>query len=54
MVATAIAGAIMAISLSAPPGSVTMETVRRGLRGGFRPALFVQLGSVIGDLTRQE
>ena len=28
-----------------------METVRRGLGGGFRPALFVQLGSVIGDLT---
>ena len=54
MLATAIAGAIMAISLSAPPGPVTMETVRRGLRGGFRPALFVQLGSVIGDLTRQE
>jgi chemosensory pili system protein ChpE len=41
----------MAISLSAPPGPVTMETVRRGLGGGFRPALFVQLGSVIGDLT---
>ena len=54
MLATTIAGAIMAISLSAPPGPVTMETVRRGLRGGFRPALFVQLGSVIGDLTRQE
>jgi chemosensory pili system protein ChpE len=28
-----------------------METVRRGLGGGFRPALYVQLGSVIGDLT---
>jgi len=41
----------MAISMSAPPGPVTMETVRRGLGGGFRPALFVQLGSVIGDLT---
>jgi chemosensory pili system protein ChpE len=37
--------------MSAPPGPVTMETVRRGLGGGFRPALFVQLGSVIGDLT---
>jgi len=41
----------MAISMSAPPGPVTMETVRRGLGGGFRPALYVQLGSVIGDLT---
>ncbi|MCC7359549.1 MAG: LysE family transporter [Anaerolineales bacterium] len=51
MLATAFAGIFMAISLSAPPGPVTMETVRRGLRGGFRPALYVQLGSVIGDLT---
>src|ERR1700693_3647044 len=51
MLTTALAGALIAISLSAPPGPVTMETVRRGLGGGFRPALFVQLGSVIGDLT---
>lgn len=51
MLTTAFAGIFMAISLSAPPGPVTMETVRRGLRGGFRPALYVQLGSVIGDMT---
>ena len=51
MLTTALAGAIMAISMSAPPGPVTIETVRRGLGGGFRPALYVQLGSVIGDLT---
>jgi chemosensory pili system protein ChpE len=51
MLATALAGAIMAISFSAPPGPVTMETIRRGIRGGFRPALYVQLGSVIGDVT---
>ena len=51
MVATAIAGLIMAISMCAPPGPVAMETVRRGLRGGFRPALNVQLGSIIGDVT---
>src|SRR5882672_8980536 len=51
MLTTALAGVIMAISMSAPPGPVTMETVRRGLGGGFRPALYVQLGSVIGDLT---
>ncbi len=25
------------------------ETLRRGLTGGFRPALLVQLGSLIGD-----
>lgn len=28
-----------------------METIRRGLRGGFYPALKVQLGSIIGDMT---
>lgn len=45
-----LAGAIMAISFSAPPGPVTVETIRRGLRGGFGPALSVQLGSIIGDV----
>ena len=51
MLSTALAGAIIAISFSAPPGPVAMETIRRGLRGGFGPALRVQLGSIIGDLT---
>lgn len=51
MLTTAIAGALIAISFSAPPGPVAMETIRRGLRGGFTPALRVQLGSIIGDLT---
>ncbi|MBI3241184.1 MAG: LysE family transporter [Chloroflexi bacterium] len=51
MLSTAIAGAIIAISFSAPPGPVALETIRRGLRGGFGPALRVQLGSIIGDLT---
>lgn len=54
MLATALAGIFMAITMSAPPGPVTMETVRRGMQAGsgrgFRPALFVQLGSVIGDM----
>lgn len=49
MLATALAGAVIAISFSAPPGPVAMETIRRGIRGGFGPALRVQLGSVIGD-----
>jgi threonine/homoserine/homoserine lactone efflux protein len=29
--------------------AVFSETLRRGLTGGFRPALLVQLGSLIGD-----
>ncbi len=51
MLLTALTGAIMAISFCAPPGPVTMETIRRGLRGGFAPALQVQLGSIVGDVT---
>ena len=50
MLSTLLAGAVIAISFSAPPGPVTMETIRRGIRGGFRPALNVQLGSIIGDM----
>ncbi len=42
-------GALMGIAFAAPPGVVTTETLRRGLRGGFRQALSVQLGSLIGD-----
>src|SRR5574337_127971 len=49
MLATVLTGAMIAISFSAPPGPVAMETIRRGLRGGFSPALNVQLGSIIGD-----
>ena len=49
MLAAILTGALIAISFSAPPGPVTMETIRRGLRGGFSPALNVQLGSIIGD-----
>jgi chemosensory pili system protein ChpE len=51
MLLTAFTGAIMAISFCAPPGPVTMETLRRGLRGGFGTALQVQLGSIVGDVT---
>jgi chemosensory pili system protein ChpE len=50
MLITALAGALIAISFSAPPGPVMMETIRRGLPGGFGPALRVQLGSIIGDV----
>ncbi len=50
MLATLLTGAVMAISFSAPPGPVAVETIRRGLRGGFLPALRVQLGSILGDV----
>src|SRR5512134_3837873 len=41
----------LAIAFCAPPGVVTAETVRRGAARGFFPALFVQLGSLVGDTT---
>ena len=39
MLTTVLTGAFIAISFSAPPGPVAMETIRRGVRGGFSPAL---------------
>ena len=42
---------ILAIAFCAPPGVVTAETVRRGASRGLLPALFVQLGSLVGDTT---
>ncbi|MDW5563520.1 MAG: LysE family transporter [Methanomassiliicoccus sp.] len=38
------------IVFCAIPGAVTAEALRRGITGGYRPALWVQLGSLIGDL----
>ena len=34
---------------NAAPGIVLFESFRRGLKGGFWPALYVQIGSVAGD-----
>ncbi|MGB8648121.1 MAG: LysE family transporter [Anaerolineae bacterium] len=44
-----IMGMTMGLAFAAPPGIVTAETFRRGVRGGFGHALSVQLGSLIGD-----
>ncbi len=41
----------MGLAFAAPPGVVTAETFRRGVRGGFAVALGVQLGSLVGDAT---
>ncbi len=46
-----VSGILMGIAFAAPPGAVTAETFRRGARGGFAPALGVQLGSLVGDAT---
>lgn len=46
-----ISSFFLAIAFCAPPGVITAETVRRGAARGFIPALFVQLGSLVGDTT---
>ena len=40
---------VMGLVFNAAPGAVFTETVRQGVRGGYRPALAVQLGSLVGD-----
>jgi len=41
----------LGIAYNAAPGAVNTEALRRGLARGFRPALLVQLGALIGDTT---
>lgn len=40
---------VLGLIFNAAPGAVFAETVRQGARGGFKPALMVQLGSLVGD-----
>ncbi len=40
----------LGVLFNAAPGSVFAESLRRGVRGGFAPALGVQVGSLLGDL----
>jgi len=46
-----ISAFLIGIAFCAPPGAITAEAIRRGVRGGFRPALFIEFGSLIGDAT---
>jgi chemosensory pili system protein ChpE len=39
----------LGLVFNAAPGPLFAETVRRGVRGGFSPALAVQIGSLAGD-----
>ena len=41
---------MLGLAYVASPGPVNIETLRRGLVGGFRVALALQLGSLLGDL----
>jgi chemosensory pili system protein ChpE len=42
---------VLGIIFCAPPGAVTVETLRRGIHRGFTGAVLVQLGSLVGDAT---
>jgi len=48
-VLTVSVGVMMGVAYVVPPGPVNIETLRRGLTGGFPVALAMQLGAVIGD-----
>jgi chemosensory pili system protein ChpE len=45
-----LAAAGLGLAYSAAPGAVNTESLRRGLERGFRPALLVQVGALLGDL----
>lgn len=40
---------LLGLVFNAAPGAVFAETIRQGAHGGFRPALAVQIGSLVGD-----
>ena len=40
---------LLGLTMSAAPGALNVETVRRGLEHGFSAALTVQLGALFGD-----
>lgn len=44
-----LTGLWLGLVFNAAPGAVFTESLRRGVRGGFQPALAVQIGSLVGD-----
>ena len=49
MLTTFVTALGLGFVFNAVPGAIFAETVRQGVRGGFRPALAVQIGSLAGD-----
>jgi threonine/homoserine/homoserine lactone efflux protein len=45
-----VAAVGLGLAYSAAPGAVNTEALRRGLSRGYRPALLVQVGALVGDL----
>ena len=46
-----IAALALGFLFNAAPGAIFAESLRRGIKGGFAPAMRVQIGSLIGDFT---
>lgn len=44
-----LSSVLLSIAFCAPPGAVTAEAIRRGVARGFKAALGIELGSLIGD-----
>ena len=40
---------LLGVVFNAAPGAILAESIRRGLKGGFAPALAIQIGSLVGD-----
>lgn len=49
MIQIVLTGLWLGLVFNAAPGPVFTESLRRGVRGGFRPAFAVQVGSLVGD-----
>jgi chemosensory pili system protein ChpE len=49
MFAFFVSAFLLGLVFNAAPGAVFAETVKQGARGGFKPALAVQVGSLTGD-----
>jgi chemosensory pili system protein ChpE/L-lysine exporter family protein LysE/ArgO len=49
MLSLLVSAIFLGLIFNAAPGPLFAETVRQAARGGFRPALKVQIGSTIGD-----
>jgi chemosensory pili system protein ChpE len=45
-----LTGVALGFAYCAVPGAVNTECIRRGLVGGMRPALLIQIGAIVGDL----
>ena len=50
MIELFISALALGFLFNAVPGAIFTESLRRGLQGGYKSALYVQFGSLVGDL----